>query len=248
MKILHTITAVAVLSSLAGPALAHSDRHEGSHGRNYYGHHHAMKEEYWDGNCKVERKWKRNGDYKEKRKCKGRDHHAHVYHEPAARVVVNLPPWFRIESGEPEYDHGWEPAPHTLERLPRCNSAQVGNVLGGLIGGVLGHQIGGGSGKTVATIGGAIAGVLIGGEIGKRMDAHDQACVAQALEFAPAGQRIAWQDPNSSEQYAVTPGEVARKGDLYCRPYTAEITSGEHRRRTNTMACRRPDGAWAHET
>lgn len=28
------------------------------------------KEEYWDGPCKVKRKWKGNGEYKEERKCK----------------------------------------------------------------------------------------------------------------------------------------------------------------------------------
>ncbi|WP_137896544.1 hypothetical protein [Ramlibacter sp. 2FC] len=33
--------------------------------------HRGYKEEYWDGNCKVERKFKKNGDYKEERKCKG---------------------------------------------------------------------------------------------------------------------------------------------------------------------------------
>ncbi len=35
--------------------------------------HHAHgkhKQEYWDGACKVKRKWKGNGEYKEERKCK----------------------------------------------------------------------------------------------------------------------------------------------------------------------------------
>lgn len=27
------------------------------------------KEEFWDGNCKVERKWEKGGEYKEERKC-----------------------------------------------------------------------------------------------------------------------------------------------------------------------------------
>jgi uncharacterized protein YcfJ len=37
-----------------------------------------------------------------------------------------------------------------------------GAVLGALIGGVLGHQVGGGSGKDLATAGGAVAGAAIG--------------------------------------------------------------------------------------
>jgi len=31
------------------------------------------KEAFWDGPCKVEREWKKNGDYKEERKCEGSD-------------------------------------------------------------------------------------------------------------------------------------------------------------------------------
>ncbi len=52
---------LAMLVSLsAAPALADGHRHH--RGGEY-------KEKYWDGTCKVERKWKRNGEYKEKRKC-----------------------------------------------------------------------------------------------------------------------------------------------------------------------------------
>jgi uncharacterized protein YcfJ len=37
-----------------------------------------------------------------------------------------------------------------------------GAVIGGLIGGILGHQVGGGTGKQLATVGGAVAGAAIG--------------------------------------------------------------------------------------
>ena len=40
------------------------------HGHRHHHHKRDYKEEYWDGQCKVERKWKKNGEYKEKRKCK----------------------------------------------------------------------------------------------------------------------------------------------------------------------------------
>jgi uncharacterized protein YcfJ len=42
-----------------------------------------------------------------------------------------------------------------------------GALLGGLIGGILGHQVGGGTGKDLATAGGAIAGVAIGANAGR---------------------------------------------------------------------------------
>lgn len=50
---------LVVLASVSSAAMAD----KGRHGRDH-------KQEYWDGNCKVEQKWKK-GEYKEKRKCKG---------------------------------------------------------------------------------------------------------------------------------------------------------------------------------
>jgi hypothetical protein len=62
---------LVTLASVSSVALADSWKDEsgkGRHGREY-------KQEYWDGNCKVERKWEKDGDYKEKRKCKRQDRH-----------------------------------------------------------------------------------------------------------------------------------------------------------------------------
>lgn len=44
----------------------------GNRGRHHGGFHDGgdYKEEYREGNCKVERKWEGNGEYKEERKCK----------------------------------------------------------------------------------------------------------------------------------------------------------------------------------
>lgn len=44
----------------------------------------------------------------------------------------------------------------------------AGAVIGGIVGGVAGHQVGQGRGKDVATIAGAVGGVLIGNEVEKR--------------------------------------------------------------------------------
>lgn len=49
----------------------------------------------------------------------------------------------------------------------------VGTAVGALVGGLLGHQIGAGSGRTVATIGGAAAGGYAGNRIQKNMQASD---------------------------------------------------------------------------
>ena len=57
-----TATLLGVFTLLAAPAFAKK------------GHEH--KEVFWEGNCKVERKFKKNGEYKEKRKCNPAEYYA----------------------------------------------------------------------------------------------------------------------------------------------------------------------------
>lgn len=64
----HRLLACLVGSLLIAPTLALADP---PHGRGPgKGHGPGHKETYWDGPCKIERKWKKNGDFDEKRKCK----------------------------------------------------------------------------------------------------------------------------------------------------------------------------------
>jgi uncharacterized protein YcfJ len=52
------------------------------------------------------------------------------------------------------------------QQVAQPNQPNVGGaIVGGLIGGVLGHQVGGGSGKDLATAGGAVAGAVIGSNV-----------------------------------------------------------------------------------
>ena len=70
-----------------------------AHDRHHHHHKREHKEEYWDGQCKIERKWKKNGEYKEKRKCRDRPvvyQQQPVYAEPqpvfvAPRPVIAIP-------------------------------------------------------------------------------------------------------------------------------------------------------------
>jgi hypothetical protein len=70
--------AAAVFLTANGAAFADPDKDESGHGRRYgRGEAREYKEEFRDGNCKIERKWEKNGDYKEEVKCKGNGaHHA----------------------------------------------------------------------------------------------------------------------------------------------------------------------------
>lgn len=127
----------------------------------------------------------------------------------------------------------------------RCNRETLGAVLGGAAGAAAGSQIGSGSGKTAAVIGGTIIGVLIGGSIGRAMDQVDQNCVGQILEHAHGGQAVAWQNPDKTAQYQVTPVRTfERAPGAYCREYQATATVGGQVQRTYGTACRQPDGVW----
>ena len=78
--------------------------------------------------------------------------------------------------------------PGALDLDLRCNRQLAGGDIGGALGGVQVSQQGKGDDRTLATIGGAVIGVLVGGAIGRQMDQADQACVAQALEYV-SGER-----------------------------------------------------------
>ncbi|MGE8318782.1 MAG: hypothetical protein ACN6O3_08525 [Comamonas sp.] len=75
------------------PLAAHAD--DDDHRGHRRHKHHGHKEVYWDGQCKVERKWKGNGEYKEKRKCRDRPvgyyQPAPVYHQPAPVYMAPRP-------------------------------------------------------------------------------------------------------------------------------------------------------------
>jgi len=89
----------------------------------------------------------------------------------------------------PPANTGYQTAPNTTMAPPgsvfygRVESIQpiqstsqssgiLGTVLGGAAGGLVGHQIGGGTGQTVATIGGAVLGAVAGNQVEKRVGSN----------------------------------------------------------------------------
>lgn len=57
-----------------------------------------------------------------------------------------------------------------VANTPKDNHQIAGTAIGAVAGGLLGHQVGGGKGKTLATVGGAVA----GGYAGKKVQEHHQ--------------------------------------------------------------------------
>jgi len=69
------------------------------------------------------------------------------------------------------YEECWDervPVKRNHRRRYGNNNNGLGTLIGGVAGGILGHQIGGGSGKTVATVGGAIIGSIVGNNLSRR--------------------------------------------------------------------------------
>jgi hypothetical protein len=88
------LAAAILFAPLAAAADPYKD--EGGHGKRKYSSR-EYKEEYWDGNCKVERKWEKGGEYKEERKCKGG--HAHYGPAPSYAPAPVYVPAPAIEPG-----------------------------------------------------------------------------------------------------------------------------------------------------
>jgi uncharacterized protein YcfJ len=85
--------------------------------------------------------------------------------------------YVNVSKVQPQYERVSEQIPYQecRDERVRVNSAYdnryndsdrvAASVLGGTIGGVIGHQIGKGKGKDVATVGGAILGTIVGGNM-----------------------------------------------------------------------------------
>lgn len=86
---LRTLVLLAVPLALGlGSAAAHADPWKDESGHRHHHRHYKdrdYKDTYWDGHCRIERKWKGNGDYKEERKCYDRP--SRHYHRGYPEVV-----------------------------------------------------------------------------------------------------------------------------------------------------------------
>lgn len=86
----------------------------------------------------------------------------------------------------------------------------VGTVGGGLAGALLGAQVGKGRGNAVAITAGALLGSMAGREIGRHLDECDEREAHRAvLQAVGSGSSSSWQNPRSGNEGRVT----------VCRPY-----------------------------
>lgn len=122
---------------------------------------------------------------------------------------------------------------------------QSGGVMGAVVGGVVGNQVGGGRGKDLATAIGIFAGAIAGSNIGKSLDQLDASNTQRALEGNRSNQTSSWVNPDSGNQYSVTPTKTYETtAGRYCREYQSSVTVGGQRERAYGTACRQADGSW----
>jgi len=131
-----------------------------------------------------------------------------------------------------------------LSGCQEVRNETLGQGVGGALGGLLGAQVGHGKGRLAATAVGAIAGLMIGGRIGRTMDAVDRQRTQRTLEDTPTGHTTSWRNPDSGTEYAVTPTRTYQSDGQDCRDYTTRATIDGREEQVQGTACRQPDGSW----
>lgn len=125
------------------------------------------------------------------------------------------------------------------------SNKSTGAVLGGVAGGVAGSQIGKGKGRDVAMVLGTLLGAGIGGAIGQSMDTTDAVETGRALESTTTGNTVAWSNPDTGNEYEVTPTNTFKTSTgQNCREYTTIAKINGQQEKMNGTACRQADGSW----
>lgn len=126
--------------------------------------------------------------------------------------------------------------------------SEGGTILGAVAGGILGNQVGKGTGKVMATALGAVVGGIVGSQIGKSLDEADRRAAQdaeyRALEYGQSGVASPWKNPNSGHYGNVVPGNPYKLRGNNCREYTHTIYVQGKPETMRGSACRQPDGTW----
>jgi len=122
----------------------------------------------------------------------------------------------------------------------------VGTLGGAVAGGLLGSRFGGGAGKLATTAVGTLLGAYAGRELARRFGDADQARASDAEERAVANnQTITWNNPQSGNSGAIQPTRTYRDSSgQTCRDYTHTVTIDGKKEVARGTACRQADGNW----
>ncbi len=104
-------------------------------------------------------------------------------------------------------------------------------------------------GSPAAIAASVIGGGLLGGLVGDVLDERDKKMAAEtahrALETAPTGTSVAWQNPDTGNSGTVTPTRTYQTANgTYCREYQQTVVIDGKPEQVKGTACRQPDGSW----
>lgn len=123
---------------------------------------------------------------------------------------------------------------------------QVGSIIGALVGGFIASELVPEAGRDRDNaIGlGVLFGAGIGQSIGRTMDEVDRMRIDDALEYSPTRRSTSWRNPDSGNQYTVTPRRTYQRTRTHCRDYSVEAWVDGRYERIHGTACRQANGRW----
>jgi surface antigen len=131
----------------------------------------------------------------------------------------------------------------TMEANPKTT---IGAVGGGTLGGLIAAAAGASPAAIAASV---VGGILVGALAGNLLDERDRRLASEAtqraLETAPTGQPVAWQNPDNGNSGKVVVVQTYQSGTGgYCREFQQSATIGGKTETVVGTACRPPDGSW----
>lgn len=227
--------AAAMLAVVSTSAPVSADRPHWAGQERIHHIHHSDRRGNWRAERREERRMERRIERRVERRIERR------YEQP--RRVIHNHRTIEIHRYEPRrsyhrhYSRGYGGG--------GLDKSTGGTIVGAILGAAVGSQFGSGSGQTAAIAGGAVIGGIVGHEIGRGMEEADRARVQSTLERTPTGQTVAWQNPDTGNQYAVTPTRTYRSaGNRDCREYNTWVFIDGYEEEVKGTACRMPDGRW----
>ena len=128
--------------------------------------------------------------------------------------------------------------------LASCaNRAQTGAAGGAAAGALIGQAIGH---NTQGTLIGAAVGTMLGYIVGNEMDKYDRQQLDHMYERGVSNQRSTWVNPDTGNQYTVTPQPAYQEPSSrrVCRRAEIEAVIDGRPERTYSTACRNEYGQW----
>ena len=128
--------------------------------------------------------------------------------------------------------------------LASCaNRAQTGAAGGAAAGALIGQAIGHNTGGTLI---GAAVGTMLGYIVGSEMDKYDHQQLDHMYERGVSNQRSTWVNPDTGNQYTVTPQPAYQEPSSrrVCRRAEIEAIIDGRPERTYSTACRNEYGQW----